>query len=647
MITYQRLFGLFYGTLTCLLLGGCAKDINEYYNPQSALDKNIIQVLEEDGRFSAFIGLIDRLDLRSTLGEAAIYTCLAPMDEHVLSYFTQKGFSTIDEVPEDELRKFVNYHFINGMYYKYDLRQRYLSANSEINKSRATQYRSRTDDKMPGKAVKIFTSSFFQTQAPDYAALFGGDNSEAAFMVEGARISETDQDIDAQNGVIHVLETPLIILPRTDEALANDPETSIFSSWLEKHVQYVLGGKDETGWVDTTLYKSYSFGRNLADENVLSTLIVPTDDAILAYFDPYMEDLDHTIDSVPREVMYSMLRASVIENIWYKSDLARLKPEWRMFTARPFVVQDIPNAIIGSVPASNSVIYKTNQVIEPPVMHSVQGGILMKHKVYGQWYWMFENTNLEAGLTDPISYQHSPKTLLVQPDYIWEGVLASDMLPDDRDFRVQQCRSGIFNIDVREDGGFRKRFYPTDFGYVLYNDGRFYDHTGHSVQLLTSDPVYERGNGAIYEIDGFLSPLDGLDVTQTLFAKIQSNPELSAFSGAIERAGLVAELQLTGFFTFTVFAPTNEAILASGIDIEAMSVDELARFVNTYIVQGRAIFTDGVFNGQIANKNGDRLQMSGAWDSFRISGLSGQSVPLKTGNIQGNNGVVHTINQLF
>src|SRR5690606_5873496 len=97
-----------------------------------------------------------------------------------------------------------------------------------------------------------------------------------------------------------------------------------------------------------------------------------------------------------------------------------------------------------------------------------------------------------------------PKTVLVQPDDTWGFPLASDMLLEDREFRFQQCRSGIFNIDVREDGGFRKRYYPTDFGYVLYDDGRFYDHTGHSVTLLTSDPVYERGNGAIYEIDGFL-----------------------------------------------------------------------------------------------------------------------------------------------
>src|SRR5690606_15533383 len=215
----------------------------------------------------------------------------------------------------------VNYHFINGMYYQYDIEQRYTNATTAIGRSRATQYRSRTENKVPGKGVRFFTPPFFQLQSSDHADLFGEIASPGAFMVEGARISDTDRDIGASNGVIHVLETPLNILPRTDEALAADPETSLFSSWQEKHVAYVLGEKDEFGWVDTTLYKTYSVGRNLADENVQSTLLVPTDEAIRTYFEPYLPELDNTIDSVPQRVMASLIRASQIPNLYFKSDL--------------------------------------------------------------------------------------------------------------------------------------------------------------------------------------------------------------------------------------------------------------------------------------------------------------------------------------
>lgn len=648
MITHQHLFRLFYAMLFCMLLGGCAKNIADYYNPQSTLDKNIIQVLESDGRFSAFVDIIDRLELRSVLGEAAIYTCLAPLDEHVNAYFSEKGYGALDEVPEEELRKFVNYHFINGMYYQYDIEQRYRAASTAIGRSRSTQYRSRAEGKLPGKPVRFFTPPFFSMQSSDYVDLFGESEGATPFMVEGARISEADRDIGASNGVIHVLETPLKVLPRSDEALAADPETSLFSSWQERHVAYVLGEKDEFGWVDTTLYKTYSTGRNLADENVQSTLLVPTDDAIRAYFEPYLPELDNTIDSVPQRVMASLIRASQIPNLYFKSDLIS-KEDGGLREARPYVylAPDIGRVISGSVLASNSVIYKTNTLIESAELNSVEGGIYMKHKTYSQWYWMFERTTLKAGLTDGLSFQHPKKTLLVQPDDVWGFPLASDMLPDEREYRYQECRSGILNLDVRADGGFRKRFYATDFGYVLYDDGRFYDHTGHSVQLLTADPVWERVNGAIFEIDGFLTPIDPLDVAETTYAKMVADPELSRFREAIDRTGLAAQLQLTGFFTFTVFAPSNAAIEASGVDLAAMDAEELTRFVNAYIVQNRIIFTDGVFNGQIANKNGDRLRIDGAWDSFRVSDASGKAVSVTAGNVQGNNGVVHKINQLF
>ncbi|MFC3196841.1 fasciclin domain-containing protein [Parapedobacter deserti] len=647
MMTHQRLFGLLISVATSLLLGGCAKNITEYYNPKSAIDKNIIEVLEEDGRFSAFVGMIDRLGLRKTLGEAAIYTCLAPPDDQVSAYFASLGYASVDAAPDEMLRMFINYHFISGMYYQYDIEQRYLSASTAVAKSRATRYRARTEGNFPGKVIRFYTPYFFQYQEADYLDMYGG--GEPGFMVEGARISETDRDIGATNGVIHVLETPLGVLPRTDIALANDPETSLFSSWQERHAAYVLGERDEFGWVDTTLYKTYETGRNLADENVQTTMLVPTNEAILNYFEPYLPELDNTIDSVPKRVMASLIRTAQLPNYYLKSDLVS-KEDNGLREARAYVylAPDIANVITGSVPASNSVIYKTNVLIESADLNSVEGGIYMKHKTYSQWYWMFERTNLNAGLTDGLSFQHPPVTLLVQPDDVWGFPLAADMLAEDREYRYRECRTGVLNLDVREDGGFRRRFYPTEFGYILYQGGRLYDHTGHSVALLSDDPVWERSNGAIFEIDGFLTPLDRQDAEQSLYAKLTAEPELSRFVAAVNRAGSVAaELSLSGFFIYTVFAPTNAAIEASGIDLDDLSEADLIQWVNRYIVPSRYVFADGVFTGQLSNRNGRPVWVNGAWETFSIRDGDGTTILVSPDNVQGTNGVFHKINQLF
>ncbi|MFT4094657.1 MAG: fasciclin domain-containing protein [Niabella sp.] len=642
----ERLRGLFNsGILCCLLFCSCAKEINQYYNPKGSLDKNIIEVLEADGRFSRFVAMIDKLDLRKTLGAGAIYTCLAPTDEQVDAYLAKSGYASIELAPEAELRRYVNYHFINGMYYEYDINKIYNAATSLVAKTRATNFTTRTEGTNPGKSIRLFSSSFFTAQSNDFVSLYGVTDSNNSLNVEGISISEPD--IDAGNGVIHVLGSELEVAPRTDEALAADPETTVFSSWLEKHVQYELGEKDEFGWVDTTLYKNFSIGRNLANESVLSTLLVPTNAAITEYFTPYLQYLDNTIDSVPKRVMYSLIRACIIENLWFKSDLQRYDPDWRALTGYPNMITNVPSLISGSVRASNSIVYKINKVVPSPEMHSVAGGVYLRYKKYSQWYWMFENAGISSGMYDVLYYQHSPKTVLIQSDDVWGFPLAEDMETDALELRKQECLAGVFDVDVRADNGFRKRFYPTGYGYVLYDNGRFYDYTGSSVGLVSTASEWDGANGAIYQVDGFLHPLDKLNDTLTVYHQILKDPELSSFASALSLSGVSSQLMLNGFFTFTILAPTNEAISNAGINISTMSTDELKTFVQSYIVPNRYVFSDGEFNGPIANKNGENVTFAGTWDTFSITNAAGKTIQPVASNVQGSNGVVHKVSNVF
>ncbi len=627
-----------------MLIVSCSSDFEEHYNPEQQIDRNIIDILNADVQFSNFVEMIDKLELRKTLGEAAIYTCLAPKNEHVQKFFEKNGYSSIDDVPELVLRQYVNYHFISGMYYKYDIEKNYKDAGNGLNPTKATFYKTRSEGKLPGKSVRIFTSAFFEQQGNDYTTMYDAEGD--GFMIETVPVSDDEYDIDASNGVIHVLSSPLDVLPRTDEALLSDTQTSLFSKWIEDRVTYTLGEKDEFGWVDTTKYKSYTFGRNLASESVLSTLFVPTNDAIQEYFEPYMADLYNTLDSIPENVITEIIKSSILSDTWYKSDIVRNNPELRTNTY-PLTIIDIPSHIVGSVLASNSVIYKLDKMIEPPKLHSVEGGIYMKFATYSQWGWMFSHTTLESGLTDGLYYQHGAKTLLVQPDEIWGAPLAEDLGTEELELRYEECRTGILNYNVMVDGGFQKRFYPTEYGYVLYDDHKFYDYTGKSVSLLSDNPTWERTNGAIFEIDGFFTPLQKTDLTRTVYALIQDNPDCSQFAAACEKAGIVSELNLTGFFTYTIFTPTNVAMQNAGINVEEMDTTALIEFVKRHIVANRYIFTDGVFTGNVQNKNGEYLTINGAWDDFSVTSPSGNVIVPDSVNAQGSNGVVHTINQIF
>src|SRR5690348_5446569 len=123
----KKYFILLYVILTVFGIS-CSKEFEEHYNPERRIDKNIVQILSEDPGLTEFVKIIDKLGLRKTLGEAAIYTCFAPTNEQVNSYFQAKGFNSVDNAPESELRRYVNNHFINGMYYKYDIEKKYKDA---------------------------------------------------------------------------------------------------------------------------------------------------------------------------------------------------------------------------------------------------------------------------------------------------------------------------------------------------------------------------------------------------------------------------------------------------------------------------------------------------------------------------------------
>src|SRR3546814_4526515 len=87
--------------------------------------------------------------------------------------------------------------------------------------------------------------------------------------------------------------------------------------------------------------------------------------------------------------------------------------------------------------------------------------------------------------------------------------------------------TGIINEDVRLEDGFRRKYYATEFGYLYYEDGKIYDYTSNSVSLVSTTPTWERSNGAIYEIDGFLTPMDKLDTALSVYSLMRQDPERS------------------------------------------------------------------------------------------------------------------------
>lgn len=647
--------------LLLLTVYSCREEFNDHYDSKggTTIDKNIVEVLREKPEFSLFVKAIDRLELAVTLGKAGIYTCLAPRNEDVEKFLAEKNATSIDDVAEGDLREWVNYHFISGMMYFYDFDKKFINASKEgLDYPTQTMYRTREESRYPGKYIQVYTPTYFAERASDYKYLYGKEGS--GFMVNNVAISETERDIDAANGVIHVLDAPLSVPLRADYALMNDPELSILSKWSESFAIYSIAGEDEFGKIDTTKIKGYNYGANLALETAPFTLFAPTNEAIMDFFGPYLENFENDIDKVPSTLQAAILSAlssgynTGARVFWGMKDITR---NWPYFITSDFVYTRLANDIEpnydGCTPSSNAAIYKVKKMILPPILDAVEGGIYMHQATYKHWGTMINY--LSTG-TDVLTYQHGPKTMLIQPDEYWDKPMddySSDYRNDTLRFILG---AGMINEKVKE---FTHRYYATSYGSILYEDGGFIDYTGKKVNVVSNGPTWEGSNGAIFEIDGFLNPItplfDTLDIYTFRINEMNvpdESKKYTQFATACEMVPeVVSQLKQGGYFSYTVFAPTNEAINEAGIDIAAMTEEELTTFVKRQIVSAK-VFTDGTMSsGSLTFQNllKETVRFSGTWEGFQVIDPSGEYISINPGeaNQQANNGVLHGISTVF
>lgn len=647
---------LFVASISC-----CREEFKDHYDAKgnTTISKNIIEILREKQDFSLFIQMVDRAGLAKTLGESGIYTCLAPRNKDVEAYLNKTG-NSIESIPLNELKKWINYHFINGMVYLYDFEKKYegIKETDNIIYARNVVYTTREDKLNASKFIRIFTQPYFDEKASDYVSLRG--KTKSGFVAETASISETERDIPASNGVIHILDEPLELAPRADEAIAADPELSIINNWLDRYVVYTIKGEDQFGKIDTTKTKHYKIGRlvssgsnstDIADETSMFIMFVPTNTAIKKFFDPYIEKFGsydkmpkHTVD----EILTAMMSYTPSSISWGMSDVVRNKPYLIMESSAVLsYANDLQAMYEAPILSSNANIYKVKELPLPPAIHSIEEGIFLNANIYKEWNKLF----ISGGplyLTDYMTYQHPPRTLLVQPDEYWEKSV-EDYDSKYLDTLAMSLATGVLNITVKE-GKFEHRFYDGLFGNIKYENGVFTDYKGNKANLVSTQSTWDGANGSIYNIDGFLEPLSVSDTTKNIYTYIiEKNPDFTAFADVCYKADIIKDLKQTGYFNYTVFAPTNDAFTAAGINTANLSKAQALQLVNNHRISNRKIFTDGITTGAIETAAGNLLTFTGSWDSFLITDPVGKTAKVvdKWANKQGSNGVFHGISTVL
>ncbi|MGN7986295.1 fasciclin domain-containing protein [Pedobacter sp. 22226] len=246
-------------------LSSCRKkEFDDFYGRPENLGDPIYQQLQAKGNFAKFLDCIDKAGYKETLSTAGSWTVFAPTDEAFATYLKDNNLT---EVSVDLASRIVRYAMIyDGE--KVERLSDFFSVKGFIKNSafrrRSVYYDFVYDGKdNNGNAIKVIAANrngsylatdfnnknityflspymtFNGLSAADYNffypnTAYNGNNIGAARLIDG------QQNIVAENGVIHVIDKVLTPPQSIDQYINEKPDYSVFKGLLDKFVTYSL-----------------------------------------------------------------------------------------------------------------------------------------------------------------------------------------------------------------------------------------------------------------------------------------------------------------------------------------------------------------------------------------------------------------------
>ncbi|HEX6431116.1 MAG TPA: fasciclin domain-containing protein [Niastella sp.] len=401
------------------LLFACKKKFNDYYERPANLEPHIYQQLEARGNFTNLLAVIDKAGYKHILSSSGYWTFFAPHDAAFNTYLSENKLGSVDELDSAACRAFVTYCLVYNAFRKERLddyqSQTGWVPNSAFKRRTANYTFVYTGTDTSGKQLKMidvnrnsityedadnnnkhipyFVNDFMTNKkltAWDYN-YFYPNSTYTGFNVVDAAV--TEQDIAAENGVIHIIDKVITALPSIDQFMEGKKQYSLFKSLLDKFmVQYVFNPtvtrryQLTTGIQENVYTKVYSapggpLAYALNNENQLQSLnqaqiesysiFVPTNDVLQPYINNVLLENyppGTTLSDVPVSIVCDFVNA----HLWQKAVWPSKFNETTNFlgeAARFDAATDITEKKV----LSNGIFYGTKKVQDANVFTSVYG----------------------------------------------------------------------------------------------------------------------------------------------------------------------------------------------------------------------------------------------------------------------------------
>ena len=621
MAIKKNLSYLAIASIAIFSLNSCEKD----EEPEPMPTKNIVEIAMETSSLSTLVTAITTANLGSALIAPGPYTVFAPSN----AAFEKLDAGVLDILIANPsvLTEVLQYHVVNGKVLSSDL------SNGSV------------QTLLTGKSISVIISDAVVSL-----------NSSAAV---------TTPDIEASNGVIHIIDEVLLpegfVLPDPAptksivEIASETPSLSILVEALTMFPDLVSALSTDGSY----------------------TVFAPTNDAFTALLGVIGQA---SLTDIPESVIERLLKYHVISGTSLMStDLSDGQMAATILSADDKITVGITGSTVkingasvttANVEATNGIVHIVDAVLVPDLELSIVNTIV-EPAYFNKNFSILTEAVVTANLLGTLTNASASLTLFAPDNAAFEdagitsltGLTAEDLAPI---LTYHVIGSEVFGDGLPATGSAVTTL-GGDFYLSINDNGVFINGLSKVTVATLSGGALDYDNGVVHLINRTLKPPVN-NIVEIAVAASQASEgaefgQLVAALSAVENDGTTDNLItiLSGDGPYTVFAPTDAAFASlyasAGVAdfnalVDATSIGTVEAVLKYHVVGARVFSSDlpNLASNVVATLGGDITLNLGTLTITATDSALGLGLPdatIVSTDIMGTNGVIHVINEVL
>ncbi|MDX1613024.1 MAG: fasciclin domain-containing protein [Candidatus Promineifilaceae bacterium] len=559
--------------------------------PTEEMAPSIAEIAANDEQFSTLVTALDAAGLVETLSGEGAFTVFAPTND-AFAALPEGMLDSLLADPDGALTDVLLYHVVDGA----------VPAETVVTLDSA--------DTLLGEPVTI--------EVTDAGVVLNGE------------VTVTTTDIEASNGIIHIIDGVLV-----PPSMAEQPQTIVDIAAADERFSTLVTAVEAAGLVEA-----------LSAEGPF-TVFAPTNDAFAALPEGALDELLADPEGALTDVLlYHVVDGAVpAETVVTLSEAETLLGEAVTInvTDDGVFLNESVQVVETDIEAANGIIHVIDTVLLPPSMAASDEPNIVEVAMADERFSTLVTAVEAAGLAETLSSE-GPFTVFAPTNDAFaalpEGTLDS-LLADPEGALTDILLYHVVEGEVPADTvvtldeattllGQPVTITATDEGVFLNDD----------VQVVVTD--VQASNGIIHVIDTVLLPSEAAAPDQNIVEVATADGRFTTLVAAVEAAGLAETLSGEG--PFTVFAPVDDAFagLPEGT-LDTLLADpsgQLTDILLYHVVDGEAMAADVVELDAVTTLLGEDVTITVTEDG---QVFLNETVQVIITDVEASNGVIHVI----